>query len=356
MEKMDIKLSVIETEQKYYYDPTETTYGGKDAIVSWGPENTLPNLLLNAYESSPSLQSTCDMAVNYILGDSVSVSESQWSEKVNRRGETMKDLIQHLASDYEIFGNWCMEVIFNKLGTPVELYAVDVSRCRLNENGDKVFYSKKRWTKYQTKAEVFDRFGRAKFDPNHPAQMYFYNGTGVRRTYAKSPWNAAIFDVLCEIEGTKYSLNCVSNSFSVKHFISFPDAALTDEQKKNVESGIRNKLCGSEGNTFAIYWKSGEDINIQKIESDSTPEKMAEIKKQSTAAIFTAMKMNPLLCGAPADGVGFSTQEFSDSQKLYEHSVARPAREIIVKCIESVIGNDIKITIKPFSIDFGGEE
>ena len=52
MEKMDIKLSVIETEKKYYYDPTETTYGGSSAIVSWGPDNNIPNLLLNCYESS----------------------------------------------------------------------------------------------------------------------------------------------------------------------------------------------------------------------------------------------------------------------------------------------------------------
>lgn len=356
MEKMDVKLSVIETENKYYYDPTETTYGGKDAIVSWGPDNNIPNLLLNCYESSPSLKAACDMAVNYVLGDNVSVTESLWSETINRRGETMKDLIEHLAADYEIFGNFCFEVIFNLLGTPVELYAIDVAKCRLNEDGDKVFYSKKRWTKYQTKAEVFDRFGRAKFDPEHPAQMFFYNGTGIRRTYNKSPWGAALDDVLTEIEASKYALNCVSNGFSVKHFISFPDASLTDEQKRNVEDGIKNKLTGSEGNTFAVYWKGTEDISIQKIESDSSPEKMAEIKKQSTAAIFTSMKMSPLLCGLAAENVGFSTTEFRDSFALYERSVARPTREIITKCIESVIANDIKITITPFTIDFGGQE
>ena len=352
---LNIKLSVIETEKKYYYDPTETTYGGKDAIVTWGPDNNVPNLLLNCYEGSPSLKAAIDMSVNYIIGDNISVSEGLFAEKINRRGQTMKDLMEHLASDYEIFGNFCFEAIFNRLGAVVELFPIDVAKCRLNEDGDKVFYSKKRWTKYQTKAEEFGRFGRVKFDPEHPAQMFFYNGTGVRRVYNKAPWAAALDDVLTEIESGKYALNTVSNGFAAKYCLSFPEVGLTDEQKKSVEEGIKTKFAGPDGSDFMLYWKNTDDINIQKIESDNSPEKMAEIKKQSSAAIFTSMKMSPLLCGLAAENVGFSTSEFRDSFLLYERSVARPTREIITKCIEDVIGNDMKISVMPFSIDFSNE-
>lgn len=352
MEKMDIKLSVIETEKKYYYDPTETTYGGKDAIVSWGPDNNIPNLLLNCYESSPSLKAAIDQSVNYILGDNIAVDEGLFKEKVNRRGQTMKDLMEHIAADYQIFGNFCFQVIFNKMGTPCELYPIDVAKCRLNEDGDKVFYSKKRWTKYQTKAEEFGRFGRAKFDPEKPTQMFFYNGTGVRRMYNRAPWSSALDDVLTEVESGKYMLNTVSNGFSAKYCLSFPEVGLTDAQKEAVEEGIKSKFAGPDGNDFMLYWKTTDDINIQKIEQDSSPEKLAEIKKQSTSAIFTAMRMSPLLCGLAAENVGFSTQEFSDSFKLYERTVARPTREIITKCIESVIGNDMKISVMPFNVDF----
>lgn len=354
-ENLDIKLSVIETEQKYYYDTTEPTYGGEGNIVAWGKDNNIPNLLLNCYEGSPSLKAAIDQAVNYIVGDNVSVDEGLWYKTINRRGQTMKDLIEHLAYDYQIFGNFCFQVIYSSLETPAELYPIDVAKCRLNEAGDKVYYSKKKWTKYQTKAEEFGRFGRAKIDPKKKTQMYFYNGSGVRRTYNKAPWSSALNDVLTEIESGKYMLNSVSNGFAAKYCLSFPEVGLTDEQKKAVEDGIR-KFQGPDGQDFMLYWKNTDDIDIKKIESDNSPEKMAEVKKQSSSSIYTAMRMSPLLCGLAAENTGFSTQEFSDSFKLYERSVARPTREIIIKCIEDVIGNDMKITIVPFTIDFDGRE
>ena len=119
----------------------------------------------------------------------------------------MEDLVGHIIFDYFTYGNYAIQVIFNKLGIPVELYALDVARCRLNGNKDKVFYSKKTWTKYQQVADVFDRFGYAEIDPEKPTQIYFYNGSGVRSVYNKAPWAAALNDVLCEIEGSEYSLN-----------------------------------------------------------------------------------------------------------------------------------------------------
>lgn len=359
MEKdLNIKLSVIETEQKYYFDTTETTYGGGDAIVSWGVDNNIPTLLTNCYEGSATLKATIDMSVNYVIGDNVSVSDDAkiFQDKVNRRGQTMKDLIEHLAADFWTYGNFCFQVIFNKMGNPVELYPIDVTKCRLNENGTKVFYSKKKWTKYQTKSETFGRYGRVKFDPEHPTMMFFYNGTGIRRTYNKAPWSSALDDVLTEIESSKYALNAVSNGFAAKYLLTFPEQNLTNEQKQAVEDGIKTKFSGPDAKSdIMLYWGDSNSIKVDKIEADNSPERWAEVKKTSRENIFTAMRMSPLLCGLAAENTGFSTQEFSDSFKLYERTVARPARETIVKCVEDVIGRNT-ISVVPFSITFDNAE
>lgn len=355
MEKQEIKLSVVEVEQKYFYDPTENLYGG-EGIVSWGVDNNVPALLSNCYEKSATLKAAIDQTLNYVLGDSIAVNAGAWQEEINRRGQKMPDLVEHIIYDYLTYGNFAIQVIFNKLGNPVELYPLDVARCRLNGDKNKVYYSKKAWTKYQTKADVYDRFGYADIDPEKPTQIYFYNGTGIRRTYNKAPWGAALDDVLTEIEGSKYSLNSVVNGFSARYILNIPDTAnLTDEQKKNIEDSIKTKFTGTEtSSNFMLYFTNDENkyIEVRKIEANEDPEHFQTIRNGARENIFVSMRMSPLLCGLGIGNTGFATQEFSDSYKLYDRTVAEPIRHIVENAISKIVGIEDAIVINPFIIKF----
>ena len=345
MEKNEnILMSVVDIEKKYTYDPAETVYGGEQ-VVSWGLDNNIPKLLNNCYEKSATLKAAIDQSINYVLGDGLVINPDAglWLEKVNRRGETMEDLVGHIIFDYFTYGNYAIQVIFNKLGIPVELYALDVARCRLNGNKDKVFYSKKTWTKYQQVADVFDRFGYAEIDPEKPTQIYFYNGSGVRSVYNKAPWAAALNDVLCEIEGSEYSLNSVVNGFSARYVLNIPDTSnLTDEQKRDIENSIKTKFTGPDANTFMLYFTNdeGKNIEVRKIESDETPERFVAIRNSSRENIFVSLRISPLLCGlgGAVGSTGFATQEFSDSYKLYDRTVAEPIRHLIERTLEKILG------------------
>ena len=362
-ENKTIQLSVVETEKKYTYDPSESIYGGGSGIVSWGADNDLVKLLYNCYTKSATLKAAIDQSLNYILGDGVDIADkaASWREKVNRRNDTMQDILSHIASDFYIYGNFAIQVIFNKLGSPVELYALDVSRCRLNGDRNKVYYSKKSWTKYQTKADCYDRFGYCDFDPEHPTQIYFYNGSGIRSVYALSPWFAALDDVLSEIEGSHYSLNTITNGFGARYIINMPDTAnLTDEQKKNINDGIKEKFCGPDApNNFMLYFSNDEskNITVQKIEADETPDRFIAIRKNSRENIFTSLRISPLLCGLSSDtNTGFSTTEFSDSFKLFNRTVAEPVRKVLEKAVNTVIGVANGISIMPFVLTFEDAE
>lgn len=358
MEQNNIQLSVVDVEQKYSYDITENVYGG-GGIVSWGADNDVVKLLYNCYTKSATLKAAIDQSLNYILGEGVEISDdaASWKEKVNRRGTTMGALISHIASDLYIYGNFAIQVIFNKLGSPVELYPLDVARCRLNADKNKVYYSKKMWTKYQTKAEEYDRFGYADFDINKPTQIYFYNGNGIRCAYALSPWSAALDDVLCEIEGSRYSLNSITNGFAARYIINMPDTAnLTDEQKKVIEDGIRKKFCGPDApNNFMLYYSNDEskNISVQKIEADETPDRFIAMRKNSRENIFTSLRISPLLCGLTSDtNTGFATSEFSDSYKLFDKTVAEPVRIVLEDAVNRIIGVEDGVRILPFVLTF----
>ena len=130
---------------------------------------------------------------------------------------------------------------------------------------------------------------------------------------------------------------------------------LTDEQKQGIETAIKTKFCGSENEVnFMLYWKSadGQGIDVQKIESDETPERYIAIKDNARQNIFISMKATPLLFGLPNAANGFSTQEYNDSYKLYHKSVVEPVQDIIFESIDKMTGIENTVEITPFSITF----
>lgn len=352
-----VMMSVVDVEQKYKYDPEEEIYGGGEGIVSWGIDNSLPKLLANCYDRSATLKACIDQSVNYVIGDGVVVNEeaASWKEKVNRRGMDMAGLITHILSDYFIYGNFAIQVIFNKLGVPVEFFPLDVSKCRLNRDRDQVIYNKKGFSRWGTAGERYDRWGFKEIDPERPTQIFFYNGSGVRKVYNTAPWASAIDDVLTEIEGSRYSLNSVANGFSARYIIDIPDTSnLTDEQKNTIVEGIREHFTGTDSNNFMVYWGNdeGKSLEVRKIEADETPERFNSIRQAAKENIFTAMRLSPLLVGTAVANTGFSTEEYMSSFKLYNRTIAMPMQEVIKKVIDDITGIEDSIEIIPFSVSF----
>lgn len=355
-----IQLSVLDIERKYTFSPEEYTYGS-DSMVAWGNDNNLPLLYLNCYDNSATLQSIINGCINYILGDEIVVSPEAgyWAKTVNRNGMTLRDFIRKISFNLLVYGGFAYQIIYNKIGYPVEFFPLDFGKCRRNEAGNKVYYSKK-WTKYQTKSEEYDAFNPDKVDPKKPTQIYYYNGDVTNRVYPLPPYCGAINDVLTEIECGKYSLNTVARGFSAKYVFNFPDVGnLTNEQKKGMETAIKNKFCGSDTDSnFMLYWKNGDGmgIDIQKIESDDTPDRYIAIKDNARQNIFISMRATPVLFGLPNASNGFSTSEFSDSFLLFNKTVINPIQDIIVKAISETTGVENALSIAPFKITFESKE
>lgn len=356
-EKQNIQLSVLDIQSKYIVDPEETTYGNK-SLVTWGLDNQLPVLYRNCYNKSASLKAIIDGTINYVLGDDIIIDDeaAYWMEKVNRTGLTMRQFIAKLAFNLNVYGGFAIQVIYNKLGQPVELFPLDFSKCRTNESGTKIYYAKK-WTKYQSKSEEFDKFDPKKVNLSNPTQIFYYKGDFTTSVYPLPPYAGAIYDVLTEIECAKYSLNTVARGFSAKYVFNFPETDnLTDEQKEGMQESIKTKFCGSENETnFMLYWKNadGQGIDIQKIESDETPERYIAIKDNARTNIFVSMRCTPLLMGL-VNGIttGFATQEYQDSFKLYQKSVVEPQQDVILEAIDKITGCGDAVHILPFKIKF----
>ena len=81
-------------------------------------------------------------------------------------------------------------------------------------------------------------------------------------------------------------------------------------------------------------------------------ERYKALSDHSRNQIFCAFRAIPLLFGFTADtNVGFSTDEFEQSFKLYNRTQIRPIQRLICDTYDWIYGQTGVLTITPFSLD-----
>ena len=356
--EIQVNLSVIDFGKKYTYDCDEVTYGSR-SYVNWGKDNKYPSILKNLYYNSATLGSIINGTVGYILGNGVTASDNaaKWSDKVNRRGDTIYDIVNSIALDYMLFRGFAIQVIYSKLGNVAEIYALDFSKCRSDEYHKKIYFNKKGWSSYSSKYEVYDAFGE-KYDPEHPSQILYFTD-GSRGVYPHPRWEGAIKDVETEIECTNYSLNSIGNGLSARYILTMPSSAnLTKEQKELIEKGIKEKFTGSDTpSNFMIYFATGtEELKATAIAADEQNEKFTSIKKAARENIFTAFSAVPALFGLMTESKGFAQEEFEAAYKLYFNTQVKPIQNKINKQLSKALGVDNALVFQPLIIAWDEEK
>ena len=353
-EDVQVNLSIVEIKSKYNYDADEILSNSRGP-VNWGRDNKYSAFLKNLYYNSATLSSIINGSVGYILGSGVEATEqaAKWSDTVNRRGDTLYDIVNSLSLDYMLYKGFAIQVIYSKLGTVAEIYALDFNKCRTDEYHTKIYYYKKGCGAYSTKYETYDAFGE-KFDPSHPTQILYFTD-GSRSVYPHPKWEGAIDDVLTEIECTRYSLNSIGNGLSARYILTIPSSAnLTREQKKIIEDGIREKFTGTDTpSNFALYFATGtEEMKATAIAADEQNEKFVSIKKAARENIFTAFCAVPALFGLMSESTGFNEQEFKSAYKLYYATQIKPIQIKINKQVSKALGVEQALIFKPLIIDW----
>lgn len=353
-----MKFAVVDTRKvtpPEYYEETTT---GKNYVM-WGRNNAFPAEINEMYKGSATLRAVIDGTVNYICGNGLSIKAEKWANEVNRKGETMQDLIEEIATDLLKYNGIAIQVIYNKLGEIAELYALDFGRCRISADGKKVYYAK-RWGAYTSKYSIYDVFDRNKIDPQNPTQIFWWKGAA-RTTYPMPTWEGAFRDCLSEIAASKYVLNNIANGLAAKTIITLPNTTglMTDDEKKKVEKEIRTRFTGPDADSeFFLYFQNDQEdkITVDTIDIRDESNKFNAIKSSARENIFIAFRATPALFGLPNKNNGFTQQEFAEAFALYQRTQVQHYQKKIERAINRIIAMEDGITILPFSLEDQEEE
>lgn len=331
-------------------DYKENITSNSGTFVKWGPNNTYPNDLRSLTKESVTASSVINGISEYFKGleYTFNLSGNITVDRVNHDGDDIYDLIDACLRDQIIFGGFAIQVIYNKLGKIAELYNIPMDFLRMNEDRDKFFFSKK-WAKYSSKSIEYPKFDRDRTDTLVPSEVYHMTNAGRNQVYPISNFTPAVYDMYSEAMGGKYIAKQLDGGLSSRFIVSLPNAQnLTDEQKQDIEDGIKNKFCGvnNAGSAMLFFNAGDQGLEVEKIDSDNSHEVFNSISDEASLRIYKCMHATPALFGDPSKSSGFNSNEYEEALKVFKKMTLKPLARVIERGFNIVLGdNSVKITV-----------
>lgn len=333
----------------------EKVVSGKD-FVSWGENNRYPNFLWENYSNCATLGAVVNGTADYITGADAICNVADFSKTVNKRGETINDILAKVAIDYLVYGSYALQVIKNLGGDVSEIYWVDVSKLRSDKKNEVFFYSED-WGKSYGRVK-YVTYPKYKYGDNNGTSIYFFKGKA-RNVYGTPMWSAAIKSVQIEQAINDFQLNEINNNFLSSKLISFCNGVPDDNLKNEIERNLNEKFSGaSNAGRLMISFADSKDNApvILDLSSDDFDKRYETLEKRARQQIFVAFRCTPLLMGLVSESNGFATNEYRDSYKLFYNTVILPIQRAMVDSFDKIFGIKDSITIIPFTIEFDDEK
>lgn len=322
--------------------PLETTMSGKD-YVNLGQDNNFPQILFDTYTDCSILGSVINAVSDYVSGAGLDKSD----KIINRKGQTLEELVQQVSLDYVLFGAFSVELIRNKLGELVEINFVDVRNVRLDESGDYVYYSKQ-WGKYNRNVKKYDRF---KYNVNSPVSIMYYKNPKTRTIYGTPIWISALRSALTMIEASKLNYTSVLNAFVPNTIISFNNGIPSDDVQDEIEQMVLDKFTGSNGSHLMLNWADSKETapEVSSFTTEDYTTRYTTVMDACRNDILSAFRCSGQLVGVLPEQTGFNSIEYKDAFSLFKETVIKPIQKEIEKAFE-IIGVPIKLN--EFEVEF----
>lgn len=339
-------------------------------MVEWGQGNIYPNYLNDLYDNVTTLRSVINGNVDFIVGNGVSIlplGDRFVDGVMNSKGDTIEDMVEDIARDFNIYGGFAIQVIRDHNGDVAELYHIDLQNLRSNKEND-VFYYCEKWQNRGKKSVIkypafMSNLNWSELDEeqrnNHASSILFVKNNR-RRVYPSPVYCASVKASEIERCIDDYHLNNLENGFAPSVVINLNNGDPIDEVKKQIENDIIEKFSGHQNaGRIMICWNKDKEsaTTIEAIKTEDFGTKYDSLTERSSNQIFSAFRASPLLFGlATKVNTGFSTEEFEQSFKLYNRTFVRPMQRKIANAFDKIYGSAGVLTIEPFTLSGEAEE
>ena len=322
--------------------------------VLFGEDNKFPNTLLNMYNKSSKHNGIVLGKVNYIIGKG-------FKEQIQaNKYESVNEILKKTCIDIEVFGGCYLEVQYNELGKIAAVYHVPYNRVRSNKDNTQFFV--KDWDSYKKGEEpiVFSAYNPNQ-DPkllkNQTQILYYKEYRPGVQTYTYPGYMGALNAIQTDIEVSKYHLSTITNGMFASKMISFFEGIPTEEEKREIEKGFKNKFTGSE-NAGNIVLNFGKDPakapRLEDLSSTELDKHFDILSKSIQQEIFAGHQITSgMLFGIKTEGQLGGRSEMRDAYEIFKLTYANDKQQAIEMLFTDLFGVEMKmIPLDPLPIEF----
>ena len=343
---MNLKFTNTVSQRKEMPLPTEKSFNSD--MIQWGDNNAFPDYIWELYSNSSIFSSIIQTIRDYVMGDGL-ITEIDLEKFVNRKFETLEDLLLKVVVDYLLYDGFAIQVIRNRNNEVAELNHVDIRKCRINEEEDTVFYGN--FGAYSRKNKLISY---PRFTPNtiHNNSIFFYKGTNTRTHYPIPSYYSCLKALEISTLISEYNLNTLNYGFTPSCIVNMNNGVVSNEEMQEIQEKFEEKFFGVNGSKLVLSFNNDSEhqTTIERMPSENDSEKYMQLLETTREEIFSCMRINPILVGINNSNSGFTKQEFSEAYLLFQRTVIQPIQKKLERVLQTLFNTEF--TFKPFKIQW----
>lgn len=346
---------------------------GKDWIL-FGDEgeykNRYPEYLLNLYRRSAKNHAIINSKKDYVVGqgwmvndeglDTLGVAKLQQFINEPNQYETLNDILEKVALDYELYNGFALEIVYNQLNDKIAaIYHADFARYRSNDDGSCYYYSED-WSKHNPIVEKIDAFNWK--EPSGKQLLYVKGYSPDCKYYPLPTYLGSTGYIELDVEIANFHLNAVKNNFVGGTIVSFYNGTPTLEEQEEIERQIKDKFTGTDNaNSIVLNFADSKErgVEIQQLNGNDFDKRFDILNKTVQREIYAGHSVtDPALFGIKEDGIFTSRNQLVDSFELFQNTYVNGRQQFIERVFNELaaiqgLANRLKIKdTEPISIQF----
>jgi hypothetical protein len=327
--------------------------------VEWGEGNSMPNYLIDLYQSSPVHGSLVNSISFMIAGKGFKTENPTGQVQISKL--KLDDILGASALDLKLQGGVYWELIYSMDHTRiVQVNHLPYENVRLAISDEEdhvcgVYYSRD-WQdirKQRNRPEYVPLFNPE--DPS-PRQVLFFHLHSVGSLYYPRPDYISSKDwIELTRHISEYHVNNILNGFFPSFHINFGNGEPSPEAQRMIMKEIEKNLSGTQnaGKFLITFTKSKDEApEIQPFPVTDADKQYQYLSTEATSQIIVAHRVtSPLLMGVRTDGngLGSNTDEIKAALYVFTKQVIEPFQRIITNAVEDILAfNQVpsKVTIE----------
>ena len=327
----------------------------------WGSDNLFPVALSRLARSSSTHRRIINDKADYISGKGFSVAEGAvrtqaFVEVANSEGESLRQVLNHLALDKALFGNAFVEVVTDTAHSFLALFHQDASKCRLAKDGVHVLLHHD-WSR-PTSADIkslplYPHFEEGE-DGNLHTIIHYKDYEPTFAHYGVPPYIAGLNVSTIAYKTDRWNLSRLDNSFQLSGVMLLDGGVESEEEAEALVRSAQQKFAGRPGQVMFMVKDCGEGDNSKFIPIASANEgDWSQLHEQATSDIVIAHSWFRSLSGLDYSG-GFSSERILHEWEVALNTVILGEQEELLEPLRNLVtvilgedGSELQIVNRP---------